>query len=111
MIRIAMTEVLAKKKKRMKWYSFTPVGAVATGAKAAATEGFSIAGASLEVEMRDSLTGELMAAFVDFNVGEKLREKIAKGKNPDTTSWADVEETMEYWAKRIRERMDASRGR
>ncbi|MEE8183858.1 MAG: DUF3313 domain-containing protein [Acidobacteriota bacterium] len=110
-IRIAMTEVLAKKKKRMKWYSFTPVGAVATGAKAAATEGFSIAGASLEVEMRDSLTGELMAAFVDFNVGEKLREKRAKGKNPDTTSWADVEETMEYWAKRIRERMDASRGR
>ncbi len=110
-IRMAITDVLAKKKKRMKWYSFTPVGAVATGAKAAATEGFSIAGASFEVEFRDSLTGELMAAIVDLHVGEKLREKIAKGKNPETTSWDDVQDTLEYWAKRVRERMDASRGR
>ena len=109
-LRIALTDVMIIKKRVLKWYSFTPVGAVATGAKKAAGKGIRLQGAAFEGELLNSLTGERLRAAVDTSAGEKLREKIKKGKEAPDTSWNDVEKTLKFWAKRVRERMDAARG-
>ncbi|MCZ6779900.1 MAG: DUF3313 domain-containing protein [Acidobacteria bacterium] len=109
-LRIALTDVRIIKKKVLKWYSFTPAGAIATGAKKAAGAHIRLASASFEGELLNSQTGERLRAVVDTSAGEKLREKIKKGKKSPDTSWSDVEKTLKFWAKRVRERMDTARG-
>ena len=101
-LRIALTDVRLLKKKLMKWYTFTPVGAVATGAKKAAGKGVRLVGASFEGELLDSQTGKRLRAAVDTVAGEKMRKKIKKEKENPETSWGDVEKTLKFWAKRVR---------
>ncbi len=108
-VRIALTNVYLKKKK-VKWYNYTPVGAVSKGVQLAAGKNIALTTAHLEVEMLDSQSGERLKAGVDLQVGEKLREKIKEGKERPETTWADVEETFEFYAKRFRQRLDAARG-
>ena len=108
-VRIALTNVYLKKKK-VKWYNYTPVGAVSKGVQMAAGKNIALTTAHLEVEMLDSQSGERLKAGVDLQVGEKLREKIKEGKERPETTWADVEETFEFYAKRFRQRLDAARG-
>ena len=67
--------------------------------------------AHLEIEMQDSQSGQRLQAGVDLQAGEKLREKIEEGKKAPETTWADVEKTLEFYAKRLRKRMDAARGK
>jgi hypothetical protein len=38
-------------------------------------------------------------------------EQIEEGKETSETTWADVERTLEFYAKRLRKRMDAARGK
>ena len=109
-LRIALTDVMIVKKKVLKWYSFTPIGAVATGAKKAAGKNIRLQSAAFEGELLDSQTQKRLRAAVDTSAGEKLRKKIKEGKEGVDTSWADIEKTLKYWAKRARERMDTARG-
>ncbi len=108
-VRLALTNVYLKKKK-WKAYNYTPWGAAAKGVQKAAGKNVALTTAHLEVEMLDSQSGERLKAGVDLQVGEKLREKIKEGKERPETTWADVEETFEFYAKRFRQRLDAARG-
>jgi hypothetical protein len=109
-VRIALTNVYLKKKK-VKWYNYTPVGAVSKGVEVAAGKNMALTAAHLEIEMLDSQSGQRLQAGVDLQAGEKLREKIQEGKKAPETTWADVEKTLEFYAKRLRQRMDAARGK
>ena len=109
-VRIALTNVYLKKKK-VKWYNYTPVGAVSKGVEVAAGKNMALTSAHLEIEMLDSQSGQRLQAGVDLQAGEKLREKIEEGKKAPETTWADVEGTLEFYAKRLRKRMDAARGK
>jgi hypothetical protein len=109
-IRIALTNVYLKKKK-WKWQHYTPIGAAAKGVQKAAGKNVALTTAHLEVEMLDSQSGKRLKAGVDLQAGEKLREKIKEGKKHPETTWADVEETFEFYAKRFRKRLDKARGK
>ncbi len=109
-IRMALTDVYLKKKK-WKWQHYTPIGAAAKGVEAAAGKNVALTTAHLEIEMLDSESGKRLKAGVDLQAGEKLREKIEEGKKHPETTWADVEETFEFYAKRFRQRLDAARGK
>ncbi len=109
-VRIALTNVYLKKKK-WKWQHYTPIGAAAKGAQAAAGKNVALTTAHLEMEMLDSESGQRLKAGVDMQAGEKLREKIKEGKKHPETTWADVEDTFEFYAKRFRKRLDAARGK
>jgi hypothetical protein len=109
-IRMALTHVYLKKKK-WKWQHYTPVGAAAKGVEKAAGKNVALRTAHLEIEMLDSQSGQRLKVGVDMQAGEKLREKIEEEKKAPETTWADVEKTIEFYAKRLRKRMDAARGR
>ncbi len=108
-VRIALTNVYLKKKK-VKWQNFTPIGAIGKGVQKAAGKNIALTTANVEVEMLDSQSGQRLRAGVDLQAGEKLREKIQKGKKHPETTWGDVEDTLEFYAKQFRKRMDAARG-
>jgi hypothetical protein len=85
--------------------TIVPIGLVASGIKALATgTGAFVGEASLEGEITDSLTNELLIAAVDRRVGMKT-------PSGSWSSWDDVEEAYDYWAQRIRERLAEERKR
>ncbi len=109
-VRIALTNVYLKKKK-WKAYNYTPWGAAAKGIQSAAGKNVALTTAHLEVEILDSQSGKRLKAGVDMQAGEKLRAQIQKQKKRPETTWKDVEETIEFYAKRFRKRLDAARGK
>ncbi len=109
-VRLALTDVYLKKKK-LKWQNYTPIGAISKGVQKAAGKNVALTTAHLEIEMLDSQSGQRLKAGVDVQAGEKLREKIKKGEKRPETTWADVEKTFEFYAKRFRQRLDAARGK
>ncbi len=110
LVRMALTHVYLKKGK-WKWYNYTPVGAAAKGVQTGAGKHIRLRSAQFEVEMLDSQTGQRMAAIVAVQAGEKLREKTRKGKKNPETTWKDIEDTLEVFAKRFRQRLDERRGK
>ena len=110
LVRMALTHVYLKKGK-WKWYNYTPVGAAAKGVQTGAGKHIRLRSAQFEVEMLDSQTGQRMAAIVAVQAGEKLREKTRKGKKNPETTWKDIEDTLEVFAKRWRQRLDERRGK
>ncbi len=58
--------------------------------------------ASTEIEMRDGQTNEVVAEAVDRRAGQK---KFLQVKD----KWTDAKEAMDYWAKRLRQRLDEGR--
>ena len=109
-VRLALTDVYLKKEK-WDWQHYTPIGAASKGVQAAAGKNIALTAARLEVEMLDSQSGQRLRALVDLQAGEKLRKKIEKEKKNPETTWADIEKTLEFYAKRLRKQMDAARGK
>jgi hypothetical protein len=104
-IRLAITNVYAKKKKRG-LLGYTPIGFVATTAKNLAVgPGISLVDATIEVEMLDSQTNERLGALIDRQSASPEKKKKEK------TSWEEIEKTLKFYAKRFRSRMDAEQGR
>ena len=97
-VRLAVTDVYAKKKKRG-LLGFTPIGAVA----GAATGSYraKLNDATIEAELLDAPTEGQLAVLVD-----KL--SISKG-GEEGTSWEDIQKSLDYYAKRLRARLDADR--
>ncbi len=99
-VRLAVTDVYAKKKKRG-LLGYVPIGAVAgavTGAYRA-----KLNDATIEAELLDAPTEGQLAVLVD-----KL--SISKGGD-DETSWEDISKALDYYAKRLRARLDADRNK
>jgi hypothetical protein len=87
------------------------VGAAAKGVQTGAGKHIRLRSAQFEVEMLDSQTGQRMGALIAVHAGEKLREKTRKGKKNPETTWKDIEDTLDAFAKRWRQRLDERRGR
>lgn len=62
-----------------------------------------VGGASVEVRLVDSQSGELLAAGIDHRAGGKT---LGKG----TGYWRDVENIFDYWSAKIRWRLCERRG-
>jgi len=79
--------------------TYIPIGRVISEGKnlATGTQSF-VGGASIEVELLDSLTGERLAAAVDSRAGGKTYEG-------STDTWGDVKGAIDYWAERVRVRL------
>lgn len=98
-VRLAITDVYAKKKKRG-LLGYTPIGAVA-GAATGAYRKVDLHDATIEAELFDAGSPDQLAVLVD-----KL--SVSKG-GADKTSWDDISKALDYYAKRLRARLDADR--
>jgi len=112
-IRIAVTNVYMTKKKRG-LLGYTPVGLVASTAVKTIGDNISLQDASIEAELLDSRTNERLGALID------QQSKTGKGKSPlgklsavqkGKTSWDKIEQTLKFYAQRLRGRMDTEHGR
>ena len=101
-IQPAFSEVHLRKAKR-RLLSYTPVGFVVHTAKSAIQKDFhkkiSLISLTIEIEIIDSVTGEVMGMAVDTRAGNK--------KEP--TGWESTEALMHSYGKRFKCRMDNTR--
>ena len=66
--------------------------------------GTGLGGASIEIEVIDSQTGEQLAAALESQLGERFSLE-------GLSTWGDAKAVMDDWAKRIRQRLDEARGK
>jgi len=101
-VRVAITDVDPSNPIGNTLSSIIPVGIVAAGAvKMVSGENLGTGEAATEIEVIDSITKERLVAAVDRRQGGKF---LLRGK------WTDTKQSLEYWAKRFRERLDELRG-
>ena len=102
-IRLALTNVEISKPVRNIISTVTPIGlAVSVGKKAATGSSPGVGGASMEVELVDSMTGERLAAAIDtFNAT----------KVDAFTKLGAAEEAFSFWSKRLRITLDKAHGK
>jgi len=103
-IRLAITNVHAEKKKRG-LFGYTPVGLLVGGVESLAgvAKNIKLDDATIEAELLDAQSSEQMSVLID-----KLSVETA-GKEKDTdTSWEDIEASLDFYAKRLRSRLDAA---
>ncbi|MGI9237675.1 MAG: DUF3313 family protein [Woeseiaceae bacterium] len=97
----AITDLYLQKKKRG-ILSFTPVGMVVHATKGAATRDLwkkiDIAELSLEIEITDVVTGEVLAAAVTQQQGFRKQ----KGQKADIVSWQELDALFETVGERVR---------
>jgi hypothetical protein len=98
-LRIAITNVMAEKKKRG-ILGYTPVGFVIGAAKNAATAGpnINIASATLEVELLDG-SGKRIAVAIDPLLGADIQK--------ENLTWSDIGKVLDAAGTRLRSRMDS----
>ena len=98
-LRLAVTNVIAEKKKRG-ILGYTPVGFVISSAKNAATAGpnLNIASATLEAELLDS-SGKRLAVVIDPLQGQDVQK--------ENLTWADIGKVLDAAGKRLRTRLDS----
>jgi hypothetical protein len=98
-LRLAITNVVAEKKKRG-LLGYTPVGFVIGAAKNAATAGpnINISSASVEAELLDS-SGKQIAVVVDPLVTDQSKK--------EKMTWSDIAKVLDAAGQRLRDRMDA----
>ena len=94
-IRIAITNVYMKKKKRG-LLGYTPVGIAVTAAKDLAGMRMELKRATIEAEFIDGGSSERLAALI-HPLGTGKKEKL---------SWEKIGQNFEVYAKRIRTRLD-----
>jgi hypothetical protein len=97
-VRLAVTDVYAKKKKRG-LLGYTPIGAVA-GAATGAYRKVKLNDATIEAELMDAGSLDQLGVLVD---------KLSVSKGGGETSWEDIHKALDYYAKRLRARLDADR--
>jgi hypothetical protein len=103
-LRLAITNVHAKKKKRG-LLGYTPVGLVASTVKnLVAGKSIDLVNATIEAEMLDTQSNERLGALVDSGPHSPEDKKEKK------TSWEEVEDVLKFYAKRFRARMDMEHG-
>ncbi len=97
--RIAITNVLVKKKKRG-LLSFTPVGLAVTTVQDIAGKRISLKNAAFEAELLDGASGERLGVLVS---------PVAVTAGKKEYSWGAVVDAADFYAKRFRGRLDAAR--
>jgi hypothetical protein len=104
-IRIAVTDVEPSDPVLNTVGAILPVGWVVSAASKATTGAAANVGkASIEMEVLDSVTGQILAAAIDTKVG-------AKYDVAGTKKWGHTKKAFKEWAQKIRERLDEVQGR
>jgi hypothetical protein len=106
-IRLAITDVQIKKKKRG-LLGYTPVGLVVTTGIAMAGKNISLVDATIEAELLDAQSNDRLGALIDQQ--SDVRAKTKEGTK-EKTSWEEIESTLRFYANRLRGRLDAEHGR
>ena len=101
-LRVALSNVYLEKKRRG-LLSITPVGLVVYAARDEHSKRFSLDKAMLEVEAVDGETGERVAVLFD-----KSPEKSGLNEQ-EHLDWSRLDQTLAFYAKRLRGRLDHSR--
>ncbi len=103
-LRVALTEAKGARVVLNTLSSVIPVGLAVSTLKLAATGTHSSVGeVNLEAELLDSQTGERLAAAIDSRAGRKV---IASG---NFTKWGDVQDAFDFWAEKLRLRLEELR--
>jgi hypothetical protein len=119
-LRIALTDVVANKPEASVVTLVVPflwVGDAATGVADGEPGSTMFVGeASVEMEALDSVTSEQIGAYVDTRIPKKYNwgEGVTRGATDYVNSystWAYVKESMDYWAKALKERIDQAHGK
>ena len=102
-IRCAITDVVAT---RPLWSTDTTVTSEGLEIKRSMTEEYNpVGGASMEMELLDSLTNGRVAAAIDTKAAEEY--EVVKGLK----KWGHAEDTFEFWAKKLRKWLDEVHGK
>jgi hypothetical protein len=109
-VRLAITNVYMTKKKRG-LLGYTPIGFAVSTTMKALGDNTSLQEAVIEAELLDSQTNERLGVLIDQQ-SKTAKEKssfgaVKKGK----TSWDEIQETLKFYAKRFRGRMDKDHGK
>lgn len=100
-IRIAVTDIKPANPVRNTMGAIMPVGWVMTAtSKARKSPPPNVGRASIEMEVLDSMSGEVLAAAIDSKAGAKY--DLRGG----TTKWGHVKQAFKEWAYQLRERLD-----
>ena len=106
-LRLAVVDLYLKKKKRG-LLSYTPVGAVAHASRQAAVKDLwkkvDIVEMGLEMEVTDSVTGEVLGAGTTAHGQRK-----AEGQDADLVSWEELDAVMRTAGERVRCQLDNAR--
>jgi hypothetical protein len=121
-IRTAITELTPTNPGMSVVTLLLPFGTVADVAAGRGTGGtFYLGDTAIEAEFRDSLSNELLAAYVEKRFGKKYDIDTSQGaesavnKTVDSyarayTTWGYAEQAFDYWAWKLRRRLDAAHG-
>jgi hypothetical protein len=108
-IRMAMVNIHLKKTKRG-LLSYTPVGAVAHATKSALehdiTKKISLVEVTIEAEVLDSATGEVLGATIEHRGQAKDKKRKLKEA---ATSWDEIDALLRTYAVRVKCRLDNAR--
>ena len=106
-LRIAITEAKGSKVVLDTISSIMPP-AIALGLikQVATGTNLSVGKASIEMELQDSLTGKRLAAAVDERAGQKYTGKFDK-----FNKYHAVKDAFDYWAQKLRKRLEEVRSR
>ena len=106
----AITDLYLQKKKK-KFFAYTPVGFVATGAKNAVIQDIwkkvDIVEMTIEAELIDSANDEVLAAVLVQEGARKDKEAGQKKRDPVT--WEQIDAMMQTFGSRLTCRMDNAR--
>lgn len=126
-VRLAITNVYLGKPKH-RFGQYTPIGLLASGVKKAtgkSKKNFTLKNASVEAEMFDSQNGERLSVRIDtkpVKVTEK-KKKVTEEEEEDDEwgepqskkaakmSWETVVESMRFYSKHFRARLDQGRAK
>ena len=99
-VRLAITGIKLKKKKRG-FLSYMPIGMAVAAVQDDTISKTTLSDAVIEADLVDGLTGERIAALVDQNMAAEL--------SGQSHEWNEIEKILEFYAKRFKKRLDASR--
>lgn len=106
-IRLAMTDAHGSKMVMDTLSTITPIGIAASALERVALgETLAVGSACVEAEVLDGATGERLAAMVDQRAGAKVTGKLDKW-----SKWHDAKAAFDYWALRLRLRLENFRAR
>ena len=106
-LRVAITEAKGSAVVMDTISTVVPLGLAVSAVKRLATGTHSAVGrAGVEMEIKDSVTGERLAAAVDERAGRKFTLRFDKFRRYHT-----VEGAFEYWATRLQERLAEMRAK
>ena len=110
-IRAAFTELVPVRPVMNTVTTILPQARILSGAVNLATNSnFYVGQLGLEVEFLDSQTNERLAAVASKQAGQKY-VPFAGQKFEPTSTWGQVEQAMDYWAQKLRKRVDALHGK